>query len=96
MALLKITKLVDVQLFVFPPPNPLLVVNANAPALIVVTPLKLLLPDRIVVPLPSWVSVPFPEIDPGTRCKAEELKTREALSAMLPVPIVPVAPPLPT
>jgi hypothetical protein len=47
--------------------------TCSVPALIVVTPVKLLLPVRVSVPAPSLVSAPDPEMTPPKVTASERL-----------------------
>ena len=48
----------------FPLPNPLAAATESVPELMVVPPVKVLLPESARVPEPDFVSVPLPEITP--------------------------------
>ena len=50
----------------------------------------------MVVPVPTWVSAPVPEMTLATVTASERLKARVPLSVTAPVPSVPVVPPAPT
>ncbi|MBI3197730.1 MAG: hypothetical protein HYZ40_09530 [Rhodospirillales bacterium] len=53
-------------------------------------------PTRLVVPLPSWVRAPVPEIALATVMASERSKARVALLVTPAVPRVPEVPPSPT
>ena len=74
-----------------PPPSPIWI----APALMVVVPLQVLAPVKIVVPEPDWVRLPVPLMASETLVLLVRSKVNAALSVTFPVPSAPVAPALP-
>src|SRR2546421_373351 len=69
--------------------------TASVPALMGTPPAKVLLPVRTVVPVPSCVTAPLPEMLPPKVNVSERLKLRTPLLKTLPR-IDPEAPPLPS
>ena len=53
-------------------------------------------PVRLVVPAPTWLSAPVPEMTLAMVTAFERLTSRVALSTTAPVPRAPVVPPAPT
>ena len=53
------------------------------------------MPVRLVVPAPTWFTVPVPEMALATVNASDRLKARTLLLTTAPVPRAPVVPPLP-
>ena len=78
------------------PPLPSVVTLTVVPALIVVTPVKVLAPVSAKTPEPEKPSVPVPLMRLATVREPARLKANAALLTIFPAPIVPAAPPAPT